>query len=127
MQNVVVGQDTTAELTHCGIDVPADHPGGTGVETLTLGAVSCNVDNETLEVCDADQPDDAIEVTANSPTMNTMAVTVPIRRRISDSTLVPFAIDISHVSVYSTSERSYMASRMIVICFLFSCRACRYN
>ena len=96
MQNVVVGQDTTAELTHCGIDVPADHPGGTGVDTPTLGAVSCKVDSETLEVCDEDQPEDAIEVIASRLTMNTMAVTVPIRRRISDSTLVPFLVTLAN-------------------------------
>ena len=88
--------------------------------TLKDGVFSCRVDSETLEVCDEDQPEDAIEVTASSPTINTIAVTVPIRLRISDSTLVPFAIDIGHVSVYSTSERSYMSSRMVVIHFLFS-------
>ena len=56
--------------------------------TLKDGVFSCRVDSETLEVCDEDQPEDAIEVTASSPTISTIALTVPIRRRISDSTLV---------------------------------------
>ena len=60
--------------------------------TLTEGVFSCKVDSETLEVCDEDQPEDAIEVTASRLTMNTIAVMVPIRRRISDSTLVPFLL-----------------------------------
>ena len=122
-QYVVVGQET---LSSCEVFPSGDVSIGMIAplivpepKTLTEGVFSCKVDSDTLEVCDEDQPEDAIEVTASSPTINTIAVTVPIRRRISDSTLVPF-LCVHSVPVILAHSHTVLLN-LVITPRIFSC------